>query len=63
MAQPTMDEERSITQKNQPAVAKKSRMKKSYSPPSLLEYGSIAKLTQQGTAAGTDLPSGMMACL
>ena len=58
MAQPTMDEGRSITQKNQPAVAKKS-----YSSPSLLEYGSIAKLTQTGTAAGTDFPAGMMTCL
>jgi len=48
-------------QESQPEVVKKI-----YSSPSLLEYGSVAKLTQSGTGSGADggpIPGMMMVCL
>ena len=36
--------------------------KQAYATPSLIEYGSIAKLTQTGGASGADTMA-MMACL
>jgi hypothetical protein len=45
MAQP-IDAGRSIKQGNQPEVAKKRPVKRTYITPTILEYGSIAKLTQ-----------------
>ena len=47
-------------QENRPEVAKKTRVKKPYVPPALLEYGSIAKLTEFGGASAVDGPVGMM---
>jgi len=40
-------------------------IKKTYTPPSLLEYGNIAKLTQGGAGTGSDGGTGtmMMMCL
>jgi hypothetical protein len=40
-------------------------IKKAYTPPSLLEYGNIAKLTQGGAGTGSDGGTGtmMMMCL
>jgi len=40
-------------------------IKKAYTPPSLLEYGNIAKLTQGGAGTGSDGSTGsmMMMCL
>jgi hypothetical protein len=60
MAQPL--EVRSIDQKKQAQVAMKRAVKKGYIPPTLVEYGSIAKLTQGGTVTGVDFAR-RMACL
>lgn len=54
-------EAESLNQESQPEVAKKI-----YSSPSLIEYGSVAKLTQSGNGSGTDggiVPGMMMVCL
>ena len=59
MGQP-LDEGRSGAQGNQPEVAKKTLVKKPYVSPAILEYGSIAKLTESGVASGTDGPVGFM---
>ena len=56
MAQP-IDERGSLDQGNQPEVAKQRSLKKIYISPTLLEYGSIAKLTQG--ASGPFLDAGM----
>jgi hypothetical protein len=50
----------SLNQESQPEM-----LKKTYSSPSLMEYGSIAKLTQGGNGSGADGgPAGMsMVCL
>ena len=54
MAQ-SLEHRRSINLEKRPEVAKKTRVKKSYVSPLLLEYGSIAKLTQSGGATLTDI--------
>jgi hypothetical protein len=55
-----LDGERFGAQENQPEVAQKTQMKKPYVSPALLEYGSIAKLTEFGGASAVDGPVGMM---
>ena len=41
-------------------AAEKPRVKKPYLSPSLVEYGSIAKLTESGVASAADGPVGFM---
>jgi hypothetical protein len=55
-----LDEGRSGAQEDQPEVLKKTQMKKPYISPALIEYGSIAKLTEAGGASGADGPVGFM---
>jgi hypothetical protein len=58
---PTSPEAESLNRESQPEVVKKT-----YSPPSLFEYGSVAKLTQSGNGTGVDggpIPGMMMVCL
>jgi hypothetical protein len=58
---PRSQEAESLNQESQPEV-----MKKIYSSPSLIEYGSVAKLTQTGNGSGVDGgidPTMMMVCL
>ncbi len=63
MAQP-INKGRSINQEKQPEVAQKRPVKKSYVTPSLVEYGSVAKLTQSGGFTTTDISgAAMMPCL
>jgi hypothetical protein len=59
MGQP-LDEGRSGTQESQPEVANKTQAKKPYVSPAILEYGSIAKLTESGLGSGVDGPVGFM---
>jgi hypothetical protein len=54
MGQP-LGGERSGAQENRPEVAKKP-----YVPPALIEYGSIAKLTEAGGLSSADGPVGFM---
>ncbi|MBI2364600.1 MAG: lasso RiPP family leader peptide-containing protein [Deltaproteobacteria bacterium] len=58
----TPTRQRVIDGETQSEVAKKSDVKRSYTPPRLLEYGNIAKLTQSGTVSGNDFIM-MQACL
>jgi hypothetical protein len=63
MAQPR-DEGRAIQQGCQPEGAWPALVKKTYTSPSFVEYGTIAKLTQAGGATAADGPVGfMMSCL
>jgi hypothetical protein len=63
MIQPR-EEGRSIQQDCQPEGARPALVKKTYMSPNLVEYGSIAKLTQAGGATAADGPVGfMMSCL
>jgi len=55
-----LDEGISGTQEDQPEVAKKTQEKKPYVSPALLEYGSIAKLTEAGGFSAADGPVGFM---
>jgi hypothetical protein len=55
-----LDEGRAGAQENQPEVATKTQVKKPYISPVLLEYGSVAKLTEAGGASGVDGPVGFM---
>ena len=49
---------------DRPEGSKPPRPKKPYQPPVLVDYGSIAKLTQAGGASAADGPVGfMMNCL
>jgi hypothetical protein len=59
MGQP-LDGGRSGAQGTQPEVAKKAQVKKPYVSPAILEYGSMAKLTEFGGASAADGPVGMM---
>lgn len=61
MSQPP-EEARSRKREQEGDATRKARAKKTYHPPSLVEYGSIAKLTQSGGTIGGD-GRGMMACL
>lgn len=54
------DDGRSGAQEYQPMAAEKPRVKKPYLSPSLVEYGSIAKLTESGVASAADGPVGFM---
>ena len=56
------DAERPRTGKSRSEPGKKTLVKKSYVSPRILEYGSVAKLTQSGAATVVD-GFGMMACL
>ena len=58
-----IDKGRSINQEKQPEIANETRMKKSYASPSLLEYGSIAKLTQGASGPFSDGPAMQTICL
>ena len=51
---------RSDAQEHQPEVAQQTLVKKPYVSPALLEYGSIAKLTEAGIGTGVDGPVGFM---
>ncbi len=62
MAQP-IDKGRSINQEKEPEIANETRVKKSYASPSLVEYGSIAKLTQGASGPLSDGPGMAMVCL
>jgi hypothetical protein len=55
-----LDEGTSATQENQPEVANKAQVKKPYVSPALLDYGSIAKLTEAGGLSAADGPVGFM---
>lgn len=44
------------------SIEEKKSVKKTYTPPKLLEYGSITKLTQAAGTGAVDTP-GMMVCL
>jgi hypothetical protein len=58
---PLPQEAESLNQEGQAEVVKKT-----YSTPCLLEYGSVAKLTQTGLGTGTDggtMVGFMMVCL
>jgi hypothetical protein len=55
-----LDEGRAGAQENQPEVATKAQVKKPYVSPAVLEYGSVAKLTEAGITSGTDGPVGFM---
>lgn len=57
---PPLDEGTSGAQEHQPEVAKQTQVKKPYVSPALMEYGSIAKLTEAGLNSGTDGPVGFM---
>jgi preprotein translocase subunit Sss1 len=59
MGQP-LAEGRAGAQENQPEVAKKTQVKKPYVSPALLEYGSIAKLTEAGSGLLVDGIVGFM---
>ena len=59
----TSDRGKPIKGEKQPDVLKRIPEKKSYVPPRLLEYGSIAKLTQTGGATTADGVFTMMLCL
>jgi hypothetical protein len=59
MGQP-IDEETSSAQENQPEVANKAQVKKPYVSPALLDYGSVAKLTESGSGTLVDGPVGFM---
>jgi hypothetical protein len=54
-----------MNQEGQREITKETPVKKTYTAPCLLEYGNVAKLTQGGNSAGTDIgPAGMnMTCL
>ena len=58
----TPEQERPNKGENQPESAKRTRAKKTYVSPRLLEYGSVTKLTQSGAATLGD-GFGMMSCL
>ena len=59
-----IDKERPTSPVQRPKAAHKKPVKKNYATPSLLEYGSIAKLTQTGGATAADFQGAtMMACL
>jgi hypothetical protein len=55
-----LDEGTSGAQVNQPEVTSTTRVKKPYVPPALLEYGSVAKLTEAGGLSAADGPVGFM---
>jgi hypothetical protein len=55
-----LDEGKSGSQEIQPEVANKAQVRKPYVSPALLEYGSIAKLTESGVASAADGPVGFM---
>jgi hypothetical protein len=58
---PRPQEADSLNQESQPEVVKKI-----YSSPDLIEYGSVAKLTQSGNGSGADgglIPGMQMVCL
>jgi hypothetical protein len=59
MGQP-LDEETSGAQENQPEDGKNAQAKKLYTSPALIEYGSIAKLTEAGGFSAADGPVGFM---
>jgi hypothetical protein len=59
MGQP-IDEGMSGAQENQPMDANQTQAKKPYISPALLEYGSIAKLTESGSGTLIDGPVGFM---
>jgi hypothetical protein len=59
MGQP-LEEEMSGSQENQLEVANKAQAKKLYVAPALIEYGSIAKLTEAGGLSAADGPVGFM---
>jgi hypothetical protein len=48
---------------NAPSDILQTPAKKAYAKPSLIEYGSIAKLTQGGPSVGGDAPAKQAACL
>ena len=62
MAQ-TLERGRPIKGEKQPDVVKRIPEKKSYFSPRLLEYGSIAKLTQTAPGSGADAALMMPPCL
>jgi hypothetical protein len=59
MGQP-LDEATSGAQENQPEVTKTTHVKKPYISPTIVEYGSIAKLTESGGLSAADGPVGFM---
>jgi hypothetical protein len=59
MGQP-LDEETSGAQESQPEAAHQAQVKKLYASPALIEYGSIAKLTEAGGFSAADGPVGFM---
>jgi hypothetical protein len=55
-----LDDGVSGAQEHHPAVAKEAQVKKPYVSPALVEYGSIAKLTEAGGLSAADGPVGFM---
>jgi hypothetical protein len=54
------DQGRAGAQEYQPEVATNTQVKKPYVSPAIIEYGSIAKLTEAGGLSAADGPVGFM---
>lgn len=57
------ERERPIKEETEPEIGQKTLVKKSYVSPQLVEYGSIAKLTQGPAGTGTEGTFARMSCL